>query len=279
MEFKICSRCNIELAISNFGKLKNSKDGYRYDCKGCRKQYRINNQNEIKITQSNYYKNNKTSLLKKSKEYSVLHKTEILEQRKNYRAQEHVKQHIRLKNKEYLPIRKENIKLRRKTDLNFQLQEILRSKFNRAIKRNTYCNFLGCDINFFKKWIEYRFDDKMNWDNIGTVWQFDHILPISLFDFKKDLDIKTCFHWTNFQPLLKEINREKTNKIEKHYYFNNLISVFRFNSKYTQYLGYQAVNESLQWLRNKELRYGNNASYDVVNETTEMDNPQPSSVV
>jgi hypothetical protein len=38
--------------------------------------------------------------------------------------------------------------------------------------------------------------------------------------------------------------------------------------------GYQAMNESLSWLRIK-LKYGKNASYDDSTES-EMDNPQPS---
>jgi hypothetical protein len=39
-------------------------------------------------------------------------------------------------------------------------------------------------------------------------------------------------------------------------------------------MGYETVNESLQWLR-LELRYRKNAPYDDVN-TSEIDNPQPS---
>ena len=43
----------------------------------------------------------------------------------------------------------------------------------------------------------------------------------------------------------------------------------------TQFMGYQTVNESLQWLR-IELRYGKNAPHSNV-KTLKMDNPQPSS--
>lgn len=41
--------------------------------------------------------------------------------------------------------------------------------------------------------------------------------------------------------------------------------------------GYQVLNESLKWLRNNELRYGKNASYDHLDTRCEIDNPQPSS--
>jgi len=41
-----------------------------------------------------------------------------------------------------------------------------------------------------------------------------------------------------------------------------------------QNMGYETVNESLQWLR-LELRYRKNAPYEDGN-TSEIDNPQPS---
>jgi hypothetical protein len=43
-------------------------------------------------------------------------------------------------------------------------------------------------------------------------------------------------------------------------------------------LGYQAIRESLLWLKKKDFRYGKNSPYDGVN-TPEIGNPQPSSYV
>ena len=51
-------------------------------------------------------------------------------------------------------------------------------------------------------------------------------------------------------------------------------TLLRNNKKYALNMGYETVNESLQWLR-LELRYRKNAPYDDVN-TSEIDNPQPS---
>jgi hypothetical protein len=117
----------------------------------------------------------------------------------------------------------------------------------------------------------------MTWENLGNYWQIDHILPITAFDFSKDLSKLVCFHWTNLQPLPSLENKQKSNKLILHYYFNNIVSVVRFNTRYNRFLGYQTVNESLQWLR-VELRYGKNPPYDEAN-ASEMDNPQPSSYV
>jgi hypothetical protein len=272
MNNKICGKCKLEKSVLNFGSLKTSSDGYRYDCNQCRKEYREINKLQIKEQQKKYYEKNKVALTEKQKLYRIDNKDKINIHRKEYRNRENIKKHIKEKNKEYLPIKKEQIKNKRKTDSNFQLSEILRSKIHKMIrgKETSYKNIIGCDIFFLKKWLEYRFDKNMNWENLGDYWQIDHIIPINAFNFKNTNEPYICFHWTNLQPLTCNENRSKSNKIYLHYYFNNIISINRFNTKYRQFLGYQMINESLSWLRYNELRYGKNPP-DIT-----MDNQQPS---
>ena len=274
---KQCCKCNKMMNINEFGKLKSSKDGLRYDCNVCRRQYRIDNKDNIKNKQHDYYSKNKKQLLEQSKQYRIDNNDKINNQRKEYRNRIEVKKHIQQQNKDYLPIRKEQIKLKRKTDTNFQLKEILRSKIHKMLKNQetSYKNIIGCDIVFLKKWIEFRFDTNMNWNNLGSYWHIDHILPINKFNLTKSENVKICFHWTNLQPLQSFENISKSDKIQPHYYFNNIVNIHRFNKQYTQFMGYQTVNESLQWLR-IELRYGKNAPHSNV-KTLKMDNPQPSS--
>lgn len=277
---KTCYKCKLEQEICNFGKLKSSKDGYRYDCKNCRKEYRENNKENIKNKQKEYYLENKNILLEKNKEYRIENKDKINNQRKEYRNRPDVKEHVKQKNKEYLPIKKQKIYEKRKTDLSFQLSEVLRSKIHKMIndKETSYKYLIGCNISFLKKWIEFRFDDKMTWNNYGSYWHIDHIIPVSIFDFNNKIDQEMCFHWTNLQPLNSLENLQKSNKLQLHYYFNNLVNVVRFNSKYKIFLGYQVLNKSLKWLRDNELRYGKNASYELeLDNSNEIDNPQPSS--
>ena len=278
MEMKICCKCKNEKDLKCFGNLKKSPDGLRYDCKDCRKEYNVKNKEIIQEKNKEYYALNKSNLLIKNYEYRILNKEIISVQRQEYRNKEETKLHIKQKNKEYLPIRKIKIKERRKTDTFFKVSEILRSKFNRAIKRNKYSDFLGCDLHFFRCWIEYRFKSDMNWDNLGKIWQIDHILPINRFDFTINTDIKICFHWTNLQPLYTSENISKSDKIYFHHYFNNFISVFRYNSFNKQFMGYQAVNESLQWLRKTTsdmVKMPHMKIYPYNEDKFEMDNPQP----
>ena len=53
METKVCSKCKEEKKVCEFGKLKSSKDGYRYFCKKCRnnieKTYEGNNVLELSL--------------------------------------------------------------------------------------------------------------------------------------------------------------------------------------------------------------------------------------
>ena len=274
---KKCSKCKVLKSVENFGKLTNSIDGFRCDCNECRKEYRAKMSSHIKEKNNNYYKNNKNILLEKNKEYREQNKEIINQQRKEYRNREEVKNHIKMKQKEYLPIRKERIKERRKTDLNFKLSEILRSKVHKILKnhKTSYSKYLGCDLDWLKLWLEFRFDNNMNWKNFGSNWHIDHILPISKFNLKNENELKICFHWTNLQPLPALENQQKSNSIQLHYYFNNIVNINRFNSKHKQFLGYQVVNESLQWLR-VELRYGKNPTYEDDSNSSEIGNPQPS---
>ena len=276
---KSCCKCKMVRNIHEFGILLKSLDGHRYDCNICRKQYRDSKKIHIQQKNQSYYRENKETMLSANKTYRSLHIDEINRQRKEYRNQPEIKEHVKRKNKEYLPVKKEHIKEKRKTDLKFQLSEVMRSKLHKLIKNQptSYKQILGCEFEFFKKWIEFRFDKNMSWNNFGSYWHIDHILPINGFEFTDEKDKQICFHWTNLQPLSAIENRLKSDKLQLHYYFNNIVNIHRYNQSNKQFLGYQAVNESLQWLRSK-LRYGNNPSYaDTI--VSKIGNPQPSSYV
>lgn len=251
MDTKICSSCNKPRVITLFGKLKSSKDGLRYDCKICRKKYREENREKIKEQQRQYYEINKNTLIENNKEYRKNNKEKISKQRKEYRNREEVKEHIKQKNLEYLPIKKNKIKEKRKNDINFRISESLRSKFHKFIKgKNTSLSKnLGCDITFFKKWIEYNFTDEMSWNNYG-LWEIDHVIPLSKFDFSDSNSIKICYNWINLKPLLKKDNIAKSNKIIKSFIDNHIITVNKYIQDNTNF-EYQTLSEMIEWLREK----------------------------
>ncbi len=270
---KQCSKCKEIRALECFGKLASTKDGLRYDCKVCRALY--NKQNKTAKVEYNrqYYAANKEAVLKANAEYRETHRDEINRQRSEYRSRDAIKAHVRQKNREYLPVKKQAIKARRASDKNFQLAEILRSKVHKMIKghETSYMTLIGCEVDVLKSWLEFQFEDGMTWDNLGSHWQIDHILPIAAFDFTKDQDKRVCFSWTNLQPLTSVENRKKSDTLMLHYYYNSIVSIHRFIQLHkSNFIGYQSIRESLCWLREK-LRYGENPT------DTTIGNQQPSS--
>lgn len=72
---------------------------------------------------------------------------------------------------------------------------------------------IGVSPNEVKLHLENQFVNDMSWDNYGgkNGWQIDHIIPLSSAKTKEEL--MALFHYTNLQPLSKEDNLKKGNKI------------------------------------------------------------------
>lgn len=265
---KTCSKCNEVKSIDCFNKHSTSKDKHRSQCKLCqRSQFK------------EYYKNPIVKEKEKKRKNEYLSRPEVIQHYKEYFSRPDVIERKKETDKQYYPIRNELLREKYKNNVDYKIKAVYRSKihkFLKGLKTQNSLEYLGCDIEFFKKWIEFRFSKEMNWNNFGSYWHIDHILPISKFNFTIEKNRYICSHWTNLQPLEASINQSKLNNFQLHYYFNNIVNIVRFNSVYNQFLGYQAINESLSWLR-VELRYGKNAPYEDTVKVSEMDNPQPSS--
>ena len=106
-----------------------------------------------------------------------------------------------------------------KNDLNFRLENKLRTrmyiilKLYNGKKHSKFITILGCDIEYFKIWLESQFDNNMTWNNYGSYWHIDHILPCSAFELQNSEEQEICFHYTNLRPLEGKENIRKGNKI------------------------------------------------------------------
>ena len=77
-------------------------------------------------------------------------------------------------------------------------------------KNSNLSKIIGISWDEFRIYFESKFVDGMNWDNHGE-WEYDHIIPVS--SAKSINEVEKLFHYTNLQPLWKEDNRRKGNKI------------------------------------------------------------------
>ena len=62
-----------------------------------------------------------------------------------------------------------------------------------------YAPYFGLDIENMRLWFEFQFNDELNWTNFGEKWQFDHIIPVTYFDFSNEEELKMCWNFTNLR--------------------------------------------------------------------------------
>lgn len=102
-------------------------------------------------------------------------------------------------------------------DIQYHLQKVLRSRLKNAVrngfKGGSAVRQLGCSIKELKIHLESKFSNNMSWDNYGKIWHIDHIKPLAAFDLTAPEHVAIACHYTNLQPLLKEDNLSKRDKI------------------------------------------------------------------
>jgi 5-methylcytosine-specific restriction endonuclease McrA len=178
---KKCCRCFKLKPITKYTKRSGAKDGLSYRCKECDLESRIKRQKYIK----NYTKTNSKKLREYDKQYKSIPK--------NLDRQAELK------------------RIKRKNNPEVKLREYTRNRINECVKLYQYKKLdntleaLGCSISQYIIYLESQFNNNMGWDNYGTYWEVDHIIPLSKGG---------SFHYTNTQPLTIPKNRSKGNNLE-----------------------------------------------------------------
>ncbi len=81
---KKCSSCGEVKPITEFHKRKEGHDGYRNQCKLCRRQWEFNNKEYIKTKAQEYYINNKNKILEQTRTYKQENKELVKERNRRY---------------------------------------------------------------------------------------------------------------------------------------------------------------------------------------------------
>jgi hypothetical protein len=232
---KICCRCNVEKDVDDFNNLKSAKDGKKYYCRECQKkeskEYKSRPEVIKKIKEFNQtYKERHNELSRKNyneyKKFDLSYKEKAKKSKKKYYSTENGKKRKSIWDKAYREKNKEKIKLRRRNNMKnpyYLLTHRLRSRFKKIVNRYVIeCKepktkmakeFLGCDIIYYKEYIESLFLENMNWENYGE-WHIDHIIPISYFDLTIEEELRKAFYFKNTRPLWAHDNLSKGAKIE-----------------------------------------------------------------
>jgi hypothetical protein len=62
-----------------------------------------------------------------------------------------------------------------------------------------YAPFFALDAPNLRKWIETQFTGAQTWATFSQTWQFEHRVPVALFNFEQEADLKLCWHFTNIR--------------------------------------------------------------------------------
>jgi len=171
MSTKICTKCNINLPIENFGKESRSKDGLKRRCKKC-----LNNYYNSIYEKNSDMKKNKSE---KAKKYYVNNKKHILQLRKNkynYLDKKNYNEKYMKENK--VELNKKHlmyIKNRYTNDPVFKYRILMRKMVHRL--------FENVDKTEINKFLGYSATDLFN--HLGDVYNknfhVDHKIPVSWF--------------------------------------------------------------------------------------------------
>ncbi len=77
-----------------------------------------------------------------------------------------------------------------------------------------YAPYFGLDVENMRQWFEYQFQNGIGWDDFGKMWQFDHIIPVTYFDFSDEAELKMCWNFTNIRVELFQKNKDRGNRLD-----------------------------------------------------------------
>jgi hypothetical protein len=226
---KICTKCNIEKNIDSFGIDTYKKDGYLSNCKTCRSEYdkiyHAENAEDIRKRKNKYYQTEvgqeyrqkySKKCYQQNKEQLLLDNKLWREENKEYRKQYY--KNYSNNNREKINAydrkrRKSSVKIRLDEALSRQISASLR-KFGSSKKNIGWEKAVGYTVTQLIKHLELKFKPEMNWDNYGSYWHVDHIVPKSWFKYSscEDEAFKKCWSLDNLQPLEATENHKKGNR-------------------------------------------------------------------
>ena len=172
---------------------RRTSDPERY--KAYNRQYYQDNKDRLRTYYREWYETNKEGWKQRTLAYS---KTDKARQR-----------------------RSEKFKQRFQSDLEFRLGQLLRTRFQVALRRKGQTklgvferDLLGCTVAEFRSIIEALWRPGMTWENWGVKgWHIDHIRPLASFDLSDPEQQRRACHFTNLQPLWWHENLEKGDKM------------------------------------------------------------------
>jgi len=240
MEVKFCVACKEDKPITEFYLKKNGR--YHSWCNDCRKRKKKEWDTANSKHIAEYREINKEHIQKQNTEYRELHyeklkerwtedNKRLKEKRKKDRLKPEKREKEKARGKKW---RTENRERYNQYFHNYHekdpIKKIVRNMRHKAykiLKGNVSPihskDMFGCELGFFKKYIESQFTEGMNWENYGfgkDKWNVDHTPPLASYDYSNPDNFKIAFHWSHCSPkwLLDNIAKNSWHNGVRHYY-------------------------------------------------------------
>lgn len=201
---KTCTQCKEELTKDQFYRNSQYKDELHPHCKGCKS------------------KKDRARYLRKKDEICKSQRERYKENAEIYREKARNRYHKRMSDPEerarIATIKNRWSKERARTDPSYRINRSMSREVSRQISKGGrgWNELLGYTLNDLMIHLECQFNEKMSWQNYGSYWHIDHIVPKSKFEIKEfgDPEFLECWSLSNLRPLPAIMNLKKYNKME-----------------------------------------------------------------
>ena len=219
---KMCTKCGMEKSFNEFYKDTAQKSGYYPSCKPCKLIISKELRHKYAKLETREMKEKKVcSGCKQHKNVSEYQKNKYKKDGMNNECRECVNRRYRMRSK-----------APKQYDSEYKLVTNLRSRMGAALrgkpKSQTTKQLIGIDLETFTKWIEFQLEEGMTMKNYGSIWQLDHVLPISSFNLLDEEELHKAMNWKNIRPLPPLKNMQKSNKVDQWLYVMQEVKAYNF---------------------------------------------------
>lgn len=75
-----------------------------------------------------------------------------------------------------------------------------------------YAPYFGLDNRNMRQWFEYQFTNDLSWENFGKAWQFEHLIPVTYFDFSSQEELRMAWNFINLRVEKFHLNKDRGNR-------------------------------------------------------------------
>jgi hypothetical protein len=242
---KHCPRCNRDLPATNefFSKQNSNWDGLAGWCKECMKAYHKERWQDPEVRKRHnerakerraenpdpFREKGRKCYLKHIEErraaartYHWEHRDEKLAYFRQWYADPANHERHAQKSREWAQTHKEELRAYQRERSKQPLQRLndqMSRYINRSLKEGKrghhWEDLVGYTLEDLVEHIGKQLEPGMTWENRGSVWHIDHIIPKSAFHFESynDPEFKKCWALSNLQPLWAHDNLSKNKKL------------------------------------------------------------------